>query len=41
MKKILQPTNQLTNYLYYEVDTKINVISIKHEKHGFNKRIKY
>ena len=40
-KQILQPNNQLTNYLYYGVKTEINVISIKYKEYGFNKRIKY
>jgi len=38
---ILQPINQLTNYLYCEADAEINVISIKYKEHGSNKRIKY
>lgn len=34
-------TNRLMSRLYYEVETEINVISIKHKKYGFDKRIEY
>ena len=34
-------TDRLIYWLYYEVDTEINVISTKYKEYGFNKRIKY
>ena len=34
-------TNRIMYGLYYEVDTEINVISIKYKEYGLNKRNKY